>query len=161
MVGLKAMARRNRLPSKQIDYVDVNRIIAEKKLSLIVLFKPRRYLVQPTFPVLRLPRPGELMVLAMEDHHPGFDVLVEQPSEELITFGDRAAMVLVGMDEEGRGLGLSDVLQGAHVPQDLDAVGGEIVLVVAHLVMGDDVIDPDVGDAEHRDPVGDGTLGGG
>ena len=52
---------------------------------------------------------GELMVLTMEEAHPGRNAFVDQGLHELIPFFDGAAIVLVAMDEQSRGNGFGNV----------------------------------------------------
>ena len=96
---------------------------------------------------------AELVVLPVEEAEPGRDASIHESGEHLQPLLQGAAIVLVGMDEQGGGLYVFGILQGGLGPE-----GGRVVVKVSPGLVGGKVA-ADVGDAAEAEPVRYGPLG--
>ena len=121
---------------------------------LRVFFKPIGDLREAAEAVLGFPGAGKLMVFAMEKTQPGRHAVIHQGGVHLQPFGKRAAVVRIGMDEQGGRLGPGGIAQGGMGPELLRRLQGIAGVLIAGKA------EADIRHAVEAQPVGNGALGG-
>ena len=97
------------------------------------MFHPLGYLAQTPDTVLRLAGAGELVIFAVEDAKTRFHAVLADGVEHLDALGERAAVVLVRVQEERRRRDAVGVFKRGLRPYLLKAVPG----AAADLVLGE------------------------